>query len=157
MPKTRTRRRTALASLAFAALLLVMATLSTVIDWQRVDAQDERRAVAITASAEHACALLDSGEIECWGSGYGQTDAPAGHFHAVSAGGGHTCALRETSEIACWGWNDSGQTDAPAGRSHTVSAGGSHTCGLRSSGKVECWGNDTIGRWLRSTEIKLGF
>ena len=121
MPKALTRRQTTLTSLALAAaLLLVLVTLSTAIDWRSADAQDERRAVAITAGAEHACALLDSGEIECWGSGYGQTDAPAGHFHAVSAGGGHTCALRETSEIVCWG-------------------------------------NDTIGRWLRSTEIKLGF
>ena len=157
MPKTRTRRRTALASLAFAALLLVMATLSAVIDWQRVDAQDERRAVAITAGAEHTCALLDSGEIECWGDdGNGQTHIPAGRFRAVSAGGGHTCALRETSEIACWG-DGYGQVGAPARHFHAVSAGRSHTCRLRETGEIACWGNDTIGRWLRSTEIKLGF
>ena len=38
MPKTRTRRRTALASLALAALLLALAALSAAIDWQRAEA-----------------------------------------------------------------------------------------------------------------------
>ena len=110
-------------------------------------AQRGERAVAITVGGEHACALLDSGAVECWGSNFrGRADAPGGAFSAVSAGGGHTCGLRTNGALECWGYNGSGQTDAPGGAFSAVSAGGSHTCGLRTSGAVECWGDNRSGR-----------
>ena len=64
--------RTALASLALGALLLLalaaLAALGAASDWQRANAQDGRRAVAISVGGIHACALLNSGAVECWGS-----------------------------------------------------------------------------------------
>ena len=115
MPTT-TTRRTALASLALGALLLfALAALGAAGSWQRADAQDDRRAAAVTVGRSHACALLDSGAVECWGrNSEGQTNAPAGNFSAVSAGGWHTCGLRETGAVECWGWNEYGQADVPA-------------------------------------------
>ena len=64
---TATTRRTALASLALGALLLALAALGAGGDWQRADAQDGRWVAAIS-SGSHACALLDSGAVECWGA-----------------------------------------------------------------------------------------
>ena len=91
------------ASLALAALLACVA-LGAAVDWKQSAAQQSGRAVAITVGDGHACALLDSGRVECWGGNtYGQADAPSGRFSAVSAGASHTCALTESGEAECPG------------------------------------------------------
>lgn len=96
-------------------------------------------ATAITAGADHTCALRNNGQVWCWGRnssgqvGDGTTTArsqPVASSHiaqaageqaviiAISAGRLHTCALavvRETtfmtpnSKVECWGYNGSGQ------------------------------------------------
>jgi alpha-tubulin suppressor-like RCC1 family protein len=104
-----------------------------------------RRAVSIAAGDEHTCALLNTGEIRCWGSslygqlGYGNTAsigdnelptsvpgvtlgaAAQGQAVAVVAGAHHTCALLATGRVRCWGQNSSGQL----GRANTSSIYGS--------------------------------
>ena len=142
------RYRTALGSVALVALLLIAAAaLGVASGWGGAEAQRSERAVAITVGGEHACALLDSGAIECWGeNSAGETDAPSGTFSAVSAGGDHTCGLRTGGAIECWGLNHVGQADAPGGAFSAVSAGGGHTCGLRTGGAIECWGLNHVGQ-----------
>jgi alpha-tubulin suppressor-like RCC1 family protein len=92
-----------------------------------------RTATSISAGEGHACAILDNGNLKCWGSSlYGQLglgdkntkgDGPAEMGDglpyvdvgtgrtatAVSAGDGHTCALLDNSSLKCWGRNFSGQ------------------------------------------------
>ena len=80
-------------------------------------------AIAITAGLGHACAVLRSGSVKCWGfNTYGElgngtttnsnipvrvreinapTRLAAGHFH--------TCALFSGGVMRCWGQNDYGQ------------------------------------------------
>ena len=126
-----------------ALLLLTAAALGLAGGWERTAAQDGGRAVAIVAGHEHACALLDSGTVQCWGDNWlGQTETPSGRFSAVSAGGFHTCGLRDSGTVECWGEDGYGATDVPSGRFSVVSAGFDHTCGLRDSGEVECWGDN---------------
>lgn len=68
----------------------------------------------------HACALLENGEIECWGrNDYGQLgDAgETGQFAVVEIGGPakqvatgyyHTCALLQSGGVVCWGYGQDG-------------------------------------------------
>jgi alpha-tubulin suppressor-like RCC1 family protein len=87
-------------------------------------------AVQITTGDTHACALLDTDEVVCWGPndfgqlGLGHTQtigddetpdsiAPidlGGAVTQIDAGGEHTCALlAETNEVYCWGANYNGE------------------------------------------------
>lgn len=83
----------------------------------------------VSVGDTHVCALLDDGNVRCWGRnyygqlGYGHTknigddEAPAmagsvdvgGTVVQVAAGGEHTCALLDTGAVRCWGLNVSGQ------------------------------------------------
>ncbi len=84
------------------------------------------RVLQLTASWYHTCALLDSGDIRCFGSagagalGYGnknhigddETPASAGNVNVgrmalqVSAGPYHTCAVLDNLRVRCWGRNE---------------------------------------------------
>ncbi|WP_171433930.1 RCC1 domain-containing protein [Corallococcus exercitus] len=84
------------------------------------------RAVQVAAGAQHTCALLESGQLQCWGNGargrlgYANTrslSAPGTAFidvggapaTSVTAGGQHTCAVLSSGRALCWGFNTSGQ------------------------------------------------
>lgn len=123
-------------------------------------AQSSEWAVAISVGEEHACALLDSGAIECWGSNdLGQMDVPSGAFRAVSAGGYHNCGLRESGVAGCGGYNLYGQADAPSGVFSAVSAGGYRSCALSEAGEISCWmiynGAADVPAWLREPSAAM--
>lgn len=131
------------------------------------------RAVALGAGAHHTCAIVEGGELRCWGhGGYGQLGdggrddaatpralalpAPA---RSVSAGDGHTCAATTDGAVYCWGRNDHGQLGdgtltargtpvrvaTPPG-AVVVAAGRLHTCAHGESGWVACWGLNLAGQ-----------
>ncbi|UMG93360.1 hypothetical protein [Nocardioides sp. TF02-7] len=81
------------------------------------------KATAVTAGAEHSCALLTTGKVRCWGRGFagrlgyaaeddlGDDESPAsagdvvvgGKVVAISAGARHTCAVLAGGRVRCWG------------------------------------------------------
>jgi alpha-tubulin suppressor-like RCC1 family protein len=83
----------------------------------------------VSAGATHACAVLPSGEVRCWGNnstgqlGTGDvlrrkgaaSDPPLRPVElgspavSVAAGGAHTCALLRDASVKCWGSNGAGQ------------------------------------------------
>ena len=86
-------------------------------------ARRERRPTS-RLGGEHACALLRSGNLRCWGSnakgqlgiaGASGTMSPVnviaagGGIVSVATGGEHTCVLKSSGAVLCWGANSYGQ------------------------------------------------
>ena len=85
-----------------------------------------RTAVAISSGTQHHCAILDNGQVSCWGmNSDGQlgdgtttnrnTPTPTSSLGAgrtavaISSGLFHTCAVLDNGSVSCWGYGDSGQ------------------------------------------------
>ena len=99
-----------------------------------IDLGTGRTAVAVGGGGYYTCALLDNGDVKCWGSDeYGQlgdggplwyssspTDLNAPSTTAIDLGAGrtaiaiaagsyHTCAILDNGDVKCWGWDNYGQ------------------------------------------------
>jgi alpha-tubulin suppressor-like RCC1 family protein len=123
---------------------------------------------AVAAGGLHACAVLEGGEVFCWGGNEraqlgdgsradraspGAAAAPPGAVD-VAAGDRHTCVLLQGGGVACWGGNryhevsavDSEDEPAPrdvplAEPARAIAAGGLASCAVLASGAVACWGS----------------
>ena len=127
------------------------------------------KAIAISLGEKHSCAILENGELKCWGRNYSgklgtgnNTDlnAPSapinlgGKAVAISLGDSHSCVILENGDLKCWGRNGSGQLgtgnntnlntpSAPinlGGKAKAISSGEYHSCALLENGQVKCWG-----------------
>lgn len=147
---------------------------------QNVLALDEI-VTAISTGMDHACALLITGGVKCWGSNYygqlGQKNISLSALpievtglkegvKAIAVGGGHNCALLQSGQIKCWGSNYYGQlgngtiskhvsdpvvVGGVAGEVKSLISGSDHTCIVLKNGQMQCWGlND-----LRQAGIAL--
>ena len=80
---------------------------------------------AISAGFYHACAILDQGQVRCWGSG---DDGALGYGNTSRIGDNETPG-------------SVGPVDLGAGRTAVaITGGGRHTCAILDNGKVRCWG-----------------
>src|SRR3546814_395894 len=103
------------------------------MEFRRVLFRSNATALLVAAGGLHACALLDTGELKCWGQngkgqlGQGDNDPRGGEPNqmgdkllpinlgagriavAVTAGYEHTCALLDSGSLKCWGDNSNGQ------------------------------------------------
>ncbi|MEO8134573.1 MAG: RCC1 repeat-containing protein [Betaproteobacteria bacterium] len=138
--------------------------------------------VAITAGANHTCALTAAGGVKCWGSnqrgqiGDGTTttrrlavDVPGlgAPISAISANGDHVCAVTGGGAVNCWGENFSGQVgDGTSTERHSptavsglasgaraVASGIHHSCARMETGGMKCWGNNDYGQLGRGSTL----
>ena len=148
---------------------------------------DRVRQVVVAAAqhTSHTCALLQSGQVRCWGDnkfgqlGLGHTDdigdderprqAPpvplGGLATQIAAGKHHTCAILEGGQVRCWGFNkfgqlglghtdDVGDDETPEGPAPLVwevpvrglALGRQHSCARLEGGRVVCWGDHEHGQ-----------
>lgn len=128
------------------------------------------RVVSLASGDRHSCALLDSGEVRCWGQTKSQDTrasndtspsvAPVsleGRAVQITAGG-ETCALLDSGKARCWGGRLEEQREVLAeGRVAQVSAGTRHACVLLQSGRVRCWGNSLYGQLGYGSRVSVPF
>jgi alpha-tubulin suppressor-like RCC1 family protein len=140
-------------------------------------------AQALAAGRAHACAILLTGALKCWGdNGFGALGdgltadrwLPAdvlglsGAVAAVAAGDYHTCAAPAGGGVKCWGSNLFGQLGdgttthryAPvdvtglSGKAISLAAGEYHTCAVTALGEVWCWGDNSAGQLGDGTTVE---
>jgi alpha-tubulin suppressor-like RCC1 family protein len=127
-------------------------------------------------AGDHACAILASGRIACWGSNWvgelgrgdvsEQIEAPAPVLDIADAihvdvGLSTTCAVRSDGAPWCWGSDNYGEVgDGPpaantsvpvpahtlGGGAIAVASGWDHSCALHRDGTVGCVGNNFRGQ-----------
>lgn len=128
-----------------------------------------------SGGGEHACAVLESGEVWCWGgNGWGQLGngttneslvpvrAPSlSHIVQVAAGARSTCARQRSGRVFCFGSNQFGElgNGSPSTAANPspiavpgltdatwIWAGADHVCAVKRGGSVVCWGAGTKGQ-----------
>ena len=139
-------------------------------------------AVQITAGRLHACALLTTGTVKCWGFNLNgqlgdttQSTRTTPVFVSglslvaqVAAGEIHTCARLIGGEARCWGANNAGELGdttsteryapvtvggaTPLTGITDIGAGGRGSCALLTSGGARCWGDNGSGELGTGTE-----
>lgn len=88
-------------------------------------------AIAISAGTLHACALLASGGVKCWGANFNGALGQGDTAHRGDSPG------------------EMGQNLPPVDLgvpAVAVSAGSAHACALLSDGQIKCWGNNLYGQ-----------
>ncbi len=122
--------------------------------------------VDVAAGYLSTCALLDTGQVKCWGllnalwtnTPQAVTGLETGVTSLVM-GSDHLCTLHSGGQVKCLGGNDSGQlgdgtntarmnpVGVPGLESGVVSlgAGLAHNCAAFNNGQVTCWGSDGTG------------
>ena len=139
-------------------------------------------AIAVSAGANHTCAVTSAGAVKCWGyNQYGQlgngltsnSSAPVqvtgltSGVVSVEAGGFHSCALLANGTVKCWGLNGAGQLGAglAATSSYTpvdvvgvtsgqqISVGNAHACVIEAGNVLKCWGDNGYGRLGNGTNV----
>ncbi len=126
--------------------------------------------VSISASANSACAVGQSGQVYCWGENshsqlgdYSTRSSPIPipirserRFDSVSVGYGGACGLTVNGEVFCWGRNNLGLLGDAKSRGSfdfgapqkivanasfvSLSTGDNFACAVATNGDVWCWG-----------------
>src|SRR5690554_1909446 len=136
-------------------------------------------AIEISASENHTCALLEGGNIKCWGNNSKQqlgntepsTQSKSASSTAVevtdiqgaisiSASNNYNCALLEGNSIKCWGTLPSklSSDELLAINSKNpaqLATGSEHACAVVEENKIQCWGDSSKLGHIESEATKV--
>ncbi|NQW61188.1 MAG: hypothetical protein HQ461_00030, partial [Deltaproteobacteria bacterium] len=99
------------------------------------------KAIGVAAGAKHTCALLEGGDVLCWGRG-----------EAGQTGRGDRLSWGDTPQR----FASAGQRVALGGPAMAISAGDLHTCALMADGSARCWGYGWDGRLGTGSTTDIG-
>ena len=130
--------------------------------------------IQISSGRNHSCALLNTGELRCWGwnwvlGGLENVATPTiisdleSGVETVDSSDVHVCAIVAGGGLKCWGRNESGQLGDGNSGDHryrhtpqyvsglttgvrSVALGARHTCAVLDSGQMKCFGNNWDGQ-----------
>src|SRR5690554_1852186 len=128
---------------------------------------DVTNAIEISAGENHTCALLQAGNVKCWGDNKNNllgdqnleklassvavevTDLQ--NVKSISAGNTYNCALLEAGDIKCWGSRpDRFSTESLLEITHKsptqLATASSHICGVVEGNLVQCQGDNSLGQ-----------
>ena len=98
-----------------------------------VDLGVNKTAIAIAVADASVCAILNLGEVKCWGD---NTDGQLGQGNDTSVGGAGVPAVASINPV-----------DLGAGvTAKGIAAGASHFCALLQNDTVKCWGKNDKGQ-----------
>lgn len=127
----------------------------------------------VALGSEHACALLASGRVQCWGDNRhaqcGTGNLVGAHprvqvewlplAESIAAGTDFTCVVKLDGVAFCWGGEGPEATLGVLHRAadgmpgvRQLSFGALHGCALRADGAVDCWGLGPAAGSARATE-----
>jgi alpha-tubulin suppressor-like RCC1 family protein len=87
-------------------------------------------AVAISSAAAHTCAILASGELQCWGNDDLEQLGPAARDRRMDAPGEHPARIPLGARVLSLAQGGDAQ----------------HACAVIAGGRVRCWGFDNVGQ-----------
>lgn len=116
---------------------------------------------SISVGSTYGCALIEGGDIKCWGSTPNGSSAAdlleltnKNPIH-LATGSAHACAVLTGNQVQCWGDNKYSQlghiNNAAAlvtgiDNALRVSSKSTHSCALLNTGRVKCWGYNESGQ-----------
>jgi len=97
-------------------------------------------ATGLATGANHGCARLEEGDVQCWGvNDVGQL------------GLGHTETIGDDEDPS-----DGGVVDLSGRVAQQIVAGADHTCALLEDGAVRCWGSNLYGQLGHDDDAAIG-
>ena len=105
--------------------------------------------VRVALGDYHGCALMDNGDVKCWGdNNYGQLGLGDTNHRGDAPGemGNNLPAIELGTDPA---------TNLPVLASE-IGAFGYHSCAMLSNGKIKCWGNNNDGQLGQGDNLHRG-
>lgn len=121
------------------------------------------RAISVAAADDSSCALLASGDVQCWGltdGGAAARGSPefvlglGAGVTSIVAGGLYACAIVANGGVRCWGEGDRLAVEiANLAGIRSIAVNNQFGCAVTASRGVKCWGQNDYGNLGNGTTV----
>ncbi len=102
-----------------------------------------RTVVKISSGGSHICAILDNGDLKCWGS---DSSGQLGVAQNLLPGNGDPLYYVRGDLPGDMGDNLPAVNLGTGRKAVQIAAGGAHTCAILDNGALKCWGDNSSGQ-----------